>query len=829
MAVCGLPSVSGCDDLKGLVVQAVSRVRFTEPSLLAAEALKSFPPALARRARAKWLKTANRRSEHFHGIYDHCESEATAEVLAVAAAVRKKWTLPLDSSAGDDEIAADAEKTSRFASGWWNKAETRLLHDRWMAEIRLGGAEKWAEYAAAARLDNVRVLAGKCAARGVDASDLLEKLEKGKGITVDGLVKRLSDAAWCRMRLRRVFVRMREGVLRNDVGEVGAFKGLYVSDDLLNTRRGQRRRHEGVLEAVVMINELGQSFKLGELAAKSNANPAIRRAELMVRIAGFEQIAKDVGHVGEFITLTCPSAYHARHYKSGRRNDKFNDTTPREAAAYLNCVWARIRAALKDEDIKIYGFRVAEPHHDGTPHWHGLFFMERRHVLRFRQIVALHGCRQDKEELGLRYFLSKAQMRVHAKEIQAAEKLRAADGGGKARSVAKILDGFTVATEAEFWANADFWRIRKASPRVEFTHINWKRGSAAGYIAKYIAKNIDGKDANGDSVGVDLEALDGRSVAETAERVDAWASGWGVRQFQQIGGAPVSVWRELRRLDAASLDEGSDLMRAAVAADAGDWAKFCVVMGGIKAGRADMPVALYKEDLKMLNKYGEPGAPSVRGVIETQTGLFKISRVHEWTAVRNGGNAAAWTCVNNCRKQKFFGDEAPNLKTLPVIGTLTANEDFYVREWLIIRRQDGDDTIPADLDELTPEQFAQYRREWRNLTAESRDAVWKKSAAEAEAELDAAKAASLVQREKSERLRASRADVVRLRRLTAPSNWGIAAVRKPDEIPGKRSIKPSRAYAPKAHDTPVTAAARLRAAREAARAWMEADEDFLMV
>ncbi|MBY6221538.1 replication endonuclease [Marinobacter nauticus] len=64
--------------------------------------------------------------------------------------------------------------------------------------------------------------------------------------------------------------------------------------------------------------------------------------------------------------------------------------------------------------------------------------------------------------------------------------------------------------------------------------------SATGYVAKYISESIDGYEVGEDSYGND--------AVESAARIRAWASIWGIRQFQFMGSPNVTVYRELRRL-----------------------------------------------------------------------------------------------------------------------------------------------------------------------------------------------------------------------------------------------------------------------------------------
>ncbi|BET95525.1 hypothetical protein TCT1_04460 [Xenorhabdus sp. TCT-1] len=50
-------------------------------------------------------------------------------------------------------------------------------------------------------------------------------------------------------------------------------------------------------------------------------------------------------------------------------------------------------------DLRIFGIRVAEPHHDGTPHWHMLFFMQPDQAEQVRNIMREYALQEDSHEL----------------------------------------------------------------------------------------------------------------------------------------------------------------------------------------------------------------------------------------------------------------------------------------------------------------------------------------------------------------------------------------------------------------------------------------------
>lgn len=318
---------------------------------------------------------------------------------------------------------------------------------------------------------------------------------------------------------------------------------------------------------------------------------------------------------------------------------------------YLCTMWKRLRPALDRAGIGRYGFRIAEPNHDGTPHWHLLIFLAPDKLEKLKDIVLKHALREAPDEPG-----------AH-------------------------------------------------SHRVDFKPIEAGKGTAAGYIAKYVAKNIDGHKLDAD--------LYGNPAAETAERVEAWATTWAIRQFQQIGGPPVTVWRELRRIKAIPEGAPDNLKQAHRAANklqkiegrenaSVAWDRYCRAQGGVFCGRK-YPIRMATATKPGIGRYGEPLGERPIGVQTTCVELWTPPHMAHMGGVSE--RTVLWVCESE-RHQWTIGKkmDSNNEKTKRSAGVLMGDCDAGVKQvWTEeviaeeLRRADADARKVAGIWPLAPE------------------------------------------------------------------------------------------------------------------------------
>ena len=344
-------------------------------------------------------------------------------------------------------------------------------------------------------------------------------------------IARATDPRWWRRSLRYRSGRAVEHAAAT-LGEGPSRAAPYCTDLTLKRRRQQHARNRATLAGLVAVSSDGDRIDLSELADKSGANPINRSAEMLVRLRGIERTADQAGDACIFVTLTAPGHMHPRTNGARSQNPSWTGETPAAAQAHLARVWARTRAELARHNITARGMRVAEPHKDGTPHWHLLIWLPPDQSAQTVHILRKHAIADTPDEPGA------------------------------------------------------------AAHRLKVEHIDRARGSAVGYVIKYLAKHLPSKGAR--TVGDDAD--EGDAPQDARDRIDAWAAVWSIRRFQFFGVAPVTLWRELRRRqDDDTPDPGPTLTAAATAAETPDWSAFEQIAGPVPYQRARATITQWME------------------------------------------------------------------------------------------------------------------------------------------------------------------------------------------------------------------------------------------
>lgn len=445
----------------------------------------------------------------------------------------------------------------------------------------------------------------------------------GKKLTPEQLkiaISRMISVRFWSRHFRTLTRRWREH-LYITVGDVRRQRSVICSPQWVQHWLASRKRGREIMaETDIEDEETGETLPLLSAVDASVSNNEKRRAEMLTRVKGLEELAaldrmsQDSDYVALFFTWTAPQQYHA-WLETGRRNRKWNGASPRETQHYFTRTFKNFSTALTRRDIHIFGMHITESHHDGTPHWHGILFVRREQEETLREVF-------------------------------------------------------------ESYANAENCSAHRpgkppARSQLMIKPVDRRMGSPTAYITKHICRNLEGC-APG---GRDKET--GRPWTELARHSAAWASLWGIKQFRFTGGPPVSVWRELRKLsDQKQADSVSPVFgELHHAAGAGDWAAYTRLQGGLPTARKNLTMRTWYQAASEPDECGQyvaiikgvylPGSNKAPVVTRTRKWKVKAPRQNAKVGslkISRKPSLTPWTRINNCtmrRKQPV--DHPPDL------------------------------------------------------------------------------------------------------------------------------------------------------------------------
>lgn len=374
--------------------------------------------------------------------------------------------------------------------------------------------------------------------------------------------------------------------LTRELRQTHKFFSPYSSRVSIKRHQNRMANTLETLSRTQLENELGQSFSLAHIASKNPSNPYIRFVEFVTVAKGYASVAEEIGYEMLFISQTAPSCMHAmqllyKHQGNKKQpikaipNPNFDGSTPKQVNQYLAHLYELITAKLARKKIHKFGFRVVEPHHDGTPHWHIALFIHPQDIESVKEIFTQYALKDYPNEKGAK------KNRIDFKVLQ---------------------------SEA-----------------------------AIGYLVKYISKSTTGIGLNNtQSTGHEKE-WHGTNSIKSALSIEAWARDCGIRQFQIIGVHSVQVYREFRRLDEQEDPHLEAIREAAKGGDWAQFVNLMggpfisrkdMETRLAYGARQRLNRETGEIETVSTSKYGDEAKDTVIGVIHA--GITILSRIHFW-------------------------------------------------------------------------------------------------------------------------------------------------------------------------------------------------------
>ena len=451
--------------------------------------------------------------------------------------------------------------------------------------------------------DDVRAYALRCAKVRFPGKQKLAWAVRVTGAAIPGKTPetqgaRINDARFWRRAIGVRQLREREHFFLR-LKLIGRGLETYVSEQQLFTRTRQLKQQAEWMQNTVLVPRYLECDDKAEgplTLAKVASSPKTRFAKLYAFTRAMDEIATAQGLESGMLTLTLEPEWHPN---PSHGSSSWNGSSPREGHQVMAKRWQSILRDLDRARVGLSGLRVVEPHKDGCPHWH-LWLLYKPEV-ETRLLATV-----------MNYFPGKLKIRAPSWKGQKHHPddriyvTRADLLGGTGRAPTHAKEG----------------------AQIELSRIDRSISSGASYAMKYLLKTVDASDKLnqkadlfGNIPAAELKEKQ-KKHQESAQRVDAYRSLWGINAGQLFGVAKcLSAWDELRRLALPPEDaqlralwilaRGSDKPGriSKNAGQRGNPRAFLEALGGLAASRQnqkpDSKVSIERLTVAATNGYGE--------------------------------------------------------------------------------------------------------------------------------------------------------------------------------------------------------------------------------